>query len=45
MLILPSKLPYQLNQKELQEFKAPINNLMEQRYIKQSKLFYGFHVL
>ncbi len=44
-LVLLSKLPHWLNQKELQELKAQINNLMERRYIKQSKSPYGFHVL
>jgi hypothetical protein len=35
----PFKLSYQLNKKELQYFKAQINDLMEWGYIKLNKLF------
>jgi hypothetical protein len=36
---------YGLNQKELKELKTQINNLFNQRYIKQNKLPYGALVL
>jgi hypothetical protein len=36
---------YRLNKKELQEFKAQINNLMERGYIKPNKSPYGLLVL
>ncbi len=41
----PSKSPYQLNKKELQELKVQINNLMEWGYIRPSKLPYGSLIL
>ncbi len=41
----PSKPPYRLNKKKLQEFKAQINDLMEWGYIKLSELPYGLPVL
>jgi hypothetical protein len=40
-----SKPPYQLNKKELQEFKAQINDLMEWGYIKPSEFPYGLPTL
>jgi hypothetical protein len=36
---------YRLNKKELQEFKAQINNLMERGYIKPNKSPYGLLIL
>ncbi len=41
----PSKSPYQLNKKELQEIKVQINNLMEWGYIRPSKSPYGSFIL
>jgi hypothetical protein len=40
-----SKPPYQLNKKELQEFKAQINEFMEHGYIRPSESPYGLLVL
>jgi Txe/YoeB family toxin of Txe-Axe toxin-antitoxin module len=39
------KAPYRLNQKELEKLKKQINDLFSQRYIWQSKLFYGASIL
>ncbi len=44
-LVLPSKESYRLNQKELEELKKKLNNLLHQRYIWQNKLSYGALVL
>jgi hypothetical protein len=41
----PSKSLYWLNIKKLQEFKAQINNLMEQGYIRLNKSPYGSPIL
>jgi len=41
----PFKSSHLLNKKELQEFKAQINDLMEQGYMRPNKSPYGSHVL
>jgi hypothetical protein len=41
----PSKAPYRLNQKELEELKRQVNNLFSHGYIRQSKSPYGAFVL
>jgi hypothetical protein len=41
----PSKAHYMLNQKELEELKTQINDLLSHGYIKYNKLLYGTHVL
>ncbi len=41
----PAKAPYRLNQKELEEFKRQINNLMEIGYIPLNKSPYGAPML
>jgi hypothetical protein len=41
----PSKSPYQLNNKKLQQLKAQKNNLIEQGYIRLSKSPYGSPIL
>lgn len=38
--ILSAEAPYRLNQKELEELKTQINDLLNWWYIKQNKLFY-----
>ncbi len=40
----PSKAPYKLNQKDL-ELEKQVNNLLNQRYIRQNKLPHGALVL
>ena len=41
----PSKAPYRLSQKELEELKSQLDELLAKRYIRQSKLPYGAPVL
>jgi hypothetical protein len=41
----PSKVPYRLNQVELQELKRQLNELLERGYIRQSKSPFGAPVL
>jgi hypothetical protein len=39
----PIKTPYRLNQKELEELKKQINDLMQRGYIRPSKSLYVVH--
>ena len=41
----PSKAPYRLSQKELEELKSQLDELLAKGYIRQSKSFYGAPVL
>ena len=41
----PSKAPYRLSQKELEELKSQLDELLAKRYIRQSKSPYGAPVL
>ena len=41
----PSKAPYHLSQKELEELKSQLDELLAEGYIKQSKSPYGAPVL
>ena len=40
----PSKAPYRLSQKELEELKSQLDELLAKGYIRQSKSPYGVHV-